>query len=126
MARFPNTAKAVITLFEPLAPTVRWLTSLDRLPIVHVHALSKPGQVESWERQDRIKVDIYDRDYDDAEELAERLRDQVAGRSHGTPHGFLDHVWIEVEPYPVNYPVESIIQFTFTIRVDVRATNKIT
>lgn len=126
MARFPNTAKAIVELVEPLAPTVRWLASLDDLPLVQITSLSKPGQTEPWSRQDRIKIDVYDRDFDPCEELAERLRDHLAGRSHGTTHGFLDHVWVEAEPYPLPYPDDSIIHFTFTIRVDVRATNKIT
>ena len=120
MTRFPNTTRAITEIFEPLVPTVRWLQSLETLPIVHVHALTKPGQMDRWDRQDRIKIDVYARDYDECEEIAEALRQLVAGRSHGTTHGFLDHVWVEVEPYPVNYPAEQIMQFTFTIRVDVR------
>lgn len=117
---FPNTAKAIIELLSPHVSTVRWLSSLERPPLAQVTSLAAPGATESWGRTDRLRIDVYDRDFDSCEALSESLRDLLADRSHGTSHGFLDHVWIEAEPYPLPYPDDSIIHFSFTVRVDVR------
>lgn len=124
MSRFPNTVKAVAEIVEPLCSnTVRWITDLEGMPLIHIFRLASPGSADSWERQDRLRLDIYAHGLDECETLANRVRDLLAGKPHGTSEGLLDRVLIELEPYPLPYPDESIVQFSLQIRVECRAKN---
>ena len=123
MFGFPDTAEAVVEALgrtnEDLLVT-SWLASYDVLPAAHVYALPGVAHTESWERTDRVRVDVYGRDMTPTKRLANQLRDALTHGPLDTSFGLIDRVWCETEPAPVPYPDDTVIHVSFTLRAIVR------
>lgn len=119
--RFPDALRVLDeALADTGAKTTLWLDSFDSLPVIHIRGMAGPPTMTAWERVDGAIIDIYARDRDEAQELADKAYSILNNKPVYTSHGVIDRVTPESSPGAIPYPDGSLIQITFTVRATAR------
>lgn len=108
-----NTLKALAEHLETVAPAVGHVSEQQTVPYIHFKQLPGVPTGSSWERVDRVQIEIFSEGYDSTKELADVASELLTGYAD-TSQGFIDSIDEEIPFWHEAMESDTINKFTGT------------